>query len=266
MDVPWEVVYVVIFAPAVMLGANFMFGSCAVADALELRTDNMEKRPSWRHRTIGRCSLTGVVVCTAWQYWECLFALRWFEHENSASCNPVYAVYFAVDSMSAWAAGFNTRDELRDERRCTNWEISYLSSVSTMVLLLWYCVTSSPHAQVAGPHTSYCRKCMSHVRHMDHHCYFLHNCVGESNRNAFVMLVAAVGIVAVHVLVRCPLSFVVDTWHSSLGYLVTLIVLIGSTCLGVFQLLLLWKGLTTVQFLKRVKGKAWLWALRDLCC
>jgi hypothetical protein len=264
MDMSWEVLYWILCAPGILLAANFMFGSCTVADALEQRVAGAAKAHD-RHRTIGRCSLIGVIVCTAWQYWECQFVLRHWNDDGTLRCNPVHAAYATVDGLSGWLAGVPaTSSSVSQLWDCRPWEASYLLSLCVMMYFLWFCVTSSSQVGAAGPTTSYCRKCASHVLEMDHHCYFLHNCVGAKNREHFLALVISIGVVALHVLAKCSLAFVFSTWHSTLGYLVTIIVLVGALFLGVFQTLLLRKGLTTVQFLKQTKELTWLQAAISL--
>lgn len=264
MDISWEALYIIICAPALLLAANFMFGSCTVADALEQRVDGMKSAHS-KHRTIGRCSLVGVLACTAWQYWECQFVIRiWEGTDDILRCNPVSAAYATIDAVSGALAGAPQISTAPDWWDCSRWELSYLSSLSVMLYLLWFCVTSNSQVRCASPATSFCSKCMSHVLEMDHHCYFLHNCVGAKNRIQFLALVTFVGVVALHVFARCPLAFVFSTWHSLLGYLVTIVVFCGALCLGTFQALLLRKGLTTVQFLKQTRHKSWLRAIVSL--
>lgn len=264
MDVSWTMLYVIVCAPGVLLLANFTFGSCTIAEGLEYR---VEGKPTARreHRVVGRCALVGVLLCTAWQYWECMFALRWWEGREALMCNPILAAYLLVDLASGWLVGAPERGTTWGSvLQCTEWEVSYLVTLAAVVVLMWRCVVMRSHVAAPGPHTSFCRKCMCHVQDMDHHCYFLHNCIGQKNRVAFVQLMISTCTLAGLVLARCPLGFVAHSLRSIVGYLTTLIIFCGTLCLGVLQVALLRKGMTTIQFLKQRRKDSWLRSMLDL--
>uniref|UniRef100_A0A8C4R789 Palmitoyltransferase n=1 Tax=Eptatretus burgeri TaxID=7764 RepID=A0A8C4R789_EPTBU len=54
-------------------------------------------------------------------------------------------------------------------------------------------------------HCSVCRRC---IRHMDHHCPWVNNCVGESNQKYFVLFTLYISLVSLHTLGLVAMHFV----------------------------------------------------------
>ena len=246
----WPAVYALMLLPLAGMAANFAFGRCGVAEALETR-QGMDLKGA-RGRTRGRVSLVVVFVCFLWQ----LHALYVVSTKPGAAPLPVWATFGPSTAFFL----FFTRS-----------------------------VTARPHAvpgKVAAAGGSLCSKCGVRVPGMDHHCFWIHNCVGAHNRLSFVattvsgMLSACLclGLGAEHVV--AAIDGAGETWRTVLdgdgdaaeleatvlgaawsveiilGWAVSLAAALGCGWLSGHQLWLLARGETTLGRLKAETRKS----------
>jgi hypothetical protein len=153
----WPAVYALICLPAVLMAANFVFGRCGVAEAIESREPQpnaVASVPPRRAVIRGRLSLVGVAVAFIWQLDVLLHILAEWSLPWSALCLTPSAVF----------------------------ALAYIPAVLCRPMA----------RQPSNGHTvSRCRKCARDVVEMDHHCFWIHNCVGAHNRLSFVAAVCA---------------------------------------------------------------------------
>ena len=169
-----------------LLCANFVFGSCSLDEELIARRQTV----TVNHHASRRGKLTVVAVYFSifaqvyvymWRYRVVWLNAPW------EACNWLAGGFFAVDNISAILLGNPTR------------RIAVLDGCdagTVGVQVLWLCfavqhvwlVLSVPQSRRPSLRSSRCSKCCMHVDGMDHHCYFVHNCIGDRNIAAFLRL------------------------------------------------------------------------------
>jgi hypothetical protein len=258
----WPLVWTIILLPAFLLCANFVFGSCSLDEELNSRRsiDTVNRRANIR----GKLTVVGVYASLVWQIYVYLWRFR-FEWEGRAwsECNWIAGAFLTVDNISALLLGNPTR------------RISFLDGCDTHAValqLLWMIFVaqhllllfSVPQSRRPSIRSSLCSKCCSHIDGMDHHCYFVHNCIGDRNLKGFVRLLMISFCLSSFLLWFTRfwvLSILSDVWEASL-WLSHDFFVVGGGCLAAgvsaaasLRLLLhQWRlsrsGLTNIEHLK----------------
>jgi hypothetical protein len=254
----WTAVYIVAALPLLVLSLNFMFGDCVVSSHLERTRQGLHAAAMRR----GRMTLVAVAGAVAWQYHSYMHRFRALYFSRSPSeCNPALWLYLAADSIAARLVG----DPVQSwpSGGCTALDMLYLSLVASLVLSLAMSALVSPHSTRRAATTSFCSKCLCDVQEMDHHCYFVHNCIGRANRWWFVSALASTSATSIF-LVLSSFQWILShpqPWRIAdliLGEAVAALSAVGSSFLLAFQLLLLRRQWTTIIFLKDVRRRG-LW-------
>ncbi|KAG5477885.1 hypothetical protein LSCM1_05187 [Leishmania martiniquensis] len=249
----WGAVYAALFLPAALLLANFVLGKCFVSEALCRAQHASRSVHSWS-RILGRAHIAVVTLSFAWQYYAVMFVARTKTGGNSdpRACN---ALFFAWDLAGhlPYLRGVQWSLLLQ----CCTSDAAYLVLFGVFAFFYASCVFSVPQVTTCGAGaeeddaTFYCRRCGTYVHQMDHHCYFIGNCVGERNRRLFVCcLVAGVANLS-YLLYNYALWAMM---HSDVITHIGAVLAIGFDVylagLLAFQILLLRRGWTTREFLR----------------
>ena len=193
----WPFIYCLMFGPLVLMLANFVFGDCTITAMLEEgRGDSPKPR---RGVLKGRIATLAVHVAIWWQYHvrhgarPLLFGHR---------CDVITAV---VDSVLGYT--YVMADDVLPLEDCSFAGVDgvYYASLVTLVASLLVATLTRPAATThTAPQRSKlpihdyhsCSKCAKAVvPGMDHHCYFIHNCVGDHNIAAFyLVMISWVGV------------------------------------------------------------------------
>lgn len=179
----WGAVYTAMFLPAVLMLANFVFGSCFISKAITQRQGGGAAGNHTLPRLVGRSAIALILVSFGWQYYVYMFLARPSMGRREVwECNPLYFAWNVADSLPSLAS-------LRvwDLFMCTWDEVMYLTTFGSFLVTYLICVFSVPQVHVSSQNAecSFCRKCGSSVLGMDHHCYLIGNCVGRLNRTLF---------------------------------------------------------------------------------
>ncbi|KAG5503569.1 hypothetical protein JKF63_05709 [Porcisia hertigi] len=250
----WGAVYAALFLPAILMLANFVFGKCLLSEAL-CRAQQIPHSVHTRSHIIGRAHVVLVTLSFTWQYCVVMFVARTKAGGNSdaRACNPLFSLWDLIDNLPYLG---NVQWSLLVQCCCS--DVTYHLLVALFAVFYASCVFSAPqvtpHSPAAEGHDSisYCRRCGTHIYQMDHHCYFIANCVGGRNRRLFLCcLVTGVA----------NLSYILHKyalWALAHGDALTSV---GAVLAGVsdifligllgFQMLLMWRGWTTREFLCR---------------
>lgn len=246
----WEFVCFVAAAPLALLLLNFMFGECSVAASIETNRASS----SLRSKRIGRVTVTAIAACLVWQFIEYTIAFRWWQQRDILECNPAVLLFALVDWCSSRLVGVDS--ELFDAAtaaslRCTYCDVVYYM-LSFAFCTAWVeCVLSTPQLSQGNAKSSKCSKCNAHVEGMDHHCYFIHNCVGSANRGRYLMMMSSCCLLCMFLGWQCY-EFVLSSrsWADILALAFTCVCGVGSLLLALLQVLLIRRGLTTIGVLK----------------
>lgn len=253
----WGAVYTALFLPALLMLANFVFGKCFVSEALTRAQHAPHAVHTWP-RVAGRAHVALVTLSFVWQYYVVMFVAR--THAGGVNdvhaCNPLSFVWDVVDGLP-WVANARVGRLLQ----CQPCDIAYLTSVIAFAVLYVSCVFSVPqlsHRAPAGAgvsreaeSVSHCRKCDADVLQMDHHCYFICNCVGVRNRRLFVACLFS-GVLNLSFLLYHYLVWVLTEGDAltNFGALLVLVFDAFLAALLCFQVLLWRRGWSTKDFLK----------------
>ncbi|KAK7198932.1 zinc-finger multi-pass transmembrane protein [Novymonas esmeraldas] len=244
----WGAVYAALFMPALLMLANFVFGRCFVSEAM-CRAQHAPQATHTRSRILGRAHVALVALSFAWQYYVVMFVARTKTGGSTdiRTCNPAFSVWDMVDNLP------DVRGvQLTLLSRCRPSDVAYLVLVSLFAFFYASCVFSVPQMADGRADAAYCRRCGAHIHRMDHHCYFIGNCVGESNRRLFLCcLVTGVVNLSYLLYMYALWVFVHGDALTNLGAL--LVILFDAFLLGLlaFQLLLSRRGWTTREFVRR---------------
>ncbi|KPA79363.1 zinc-finger multi-pass transmembrane protein [Leptomonas pyrrhocoris] len=255
----WGAVYVALFLPAILMLANFVFGRCFVSEALS-RAQHAPQSVHTRSRIVGRAHVAVVALSFAWQFYVVMFVARLHVvggSDNVHACNPAFFVWDVVDSLP-WEGSARTDLLLQ----CSASDIAYLTSVTLFAILYASCVFSVPQLSHSEPvpkeaaaetivAVSHCRKCGADIFQMDHHCYFICNCVGKRNWLTFILCLIA-GVVNLSYLLCNYLVWVLTEGDAltNLGALLVVVCDVFLVALLCFQVLLWRRGWSTKEFLK----------------
>lgn len=252
----WGAVYVALFLPAILMLTNFVFGKCFVSEALS-RAQHAPQAAHTRARVLGRAHVALVTLTFVWQYYVVMFVARPHVGGNgdTRACNPAFAVWDVVDALP-WVEAARVGLLLH----CDVSDLVYLTSVALFAFLYVSCVFSVPQLSrddgsgaTGGvpPAVSHCRKCEADILAMDHHCYFICNCVGERNRRRFLLCLVS-GVVNLSYLLYRYLVWVLMEGDALTNVGAVLVVAFDgflAALLG-FQVLLWRRGWSTKEFLK----------------
>jgi hypothetical protein len=251
MDEPfyqsWGFVYALVAAPMMLMGVNFIFGRCTMAEAMDHRVEGTEM--SIHARRMGKAAFVGVVACFVWQLIVYGVTFRLWSGRPVSDCSFAYTMYWCVDWCSSLLTGTVAPSDA-PTLQCTPLDVTHGVGCMSFVYLFVRCLASIPQQKRKSVGCSYCSKCGAWVDGMDHHCYLLHNCVGKVNRFTFVRLVASCSLLAAVEVMECREFALSGSLVAGVSYAAAIVALIGSGGLLGFQLLLLRKGLTTLSFLK----------------
>lgn len=255
----WGAVYTALFLPALLLLANFVFGRCFVSEAM----CNAQHAPQAVHtasRVIGRAHVVLIALSFVWQYHVVMFVARAAVGGNPdvRACNPAYFVWSVVDALPSLP-----RAPVAELLRCDLADGIYLTLVTLFAVSYAACVFSVPQANPSVAlgadkqvgvqwDASYCRRCGTHVRGMDHHCYFIGNCVGAANRRLFLVCLAA-GVANLSYLLRTYGLWVLLHGGIATNAGAVLVAAFDAFLLVllVYQALLQRRGWTTREFVRR---------------
>ncbi|RXK35019.1 hypothetical protein M231_07722 [Tremella mesenterica] len=136
-----------------------------------------------------------------------------------------------------------------------------------------YCETCKSYRP---PRSSHCRLCGNCVDGIDHHCSYIHTCVGKRNYLSFFSLLIFSAISAIYVVVFSAIHFALLCHHdhisfgralkespgAAVSFLLGLVVLPGVLFLVGYHLRLIIHGITTVEQLRANTSKS-LFSLRN---
>lgn len=187
----WEGVYVMVSLPAVLMLMNFACGSCFISEVLSAEQHSIHSVHT-RHRILGRTCVALITASFAWQFYTVMFVARQVADPklNPRACNLAYFIWDTVDALPIFS-----RAPLMLLLKCSYRDTSYLLFVSSFFFFYIQCVFSVPqinaaqitsHAPEMRKKVHFCRKCGAYTYLMDHHCYFICNCVGEKNMTLFI--------------------------------------------------------------------------------
>ena len=267
----WLLVYAVIALPALVLCANFVFGSCGVDEELNRRR-SLGVVNLWAARR-GKITVVLVYLSLVWQYYVymCLFRRETMSELKSwTHCNVVANTFLIIDNLSALMLGNPTHDMAASWGSCDGQDVAVQALWAIFVAQHISLVFSVPQSERPSLRSSRCSKCLMHVDGMDHHCYFVHNCIGERNMQSFVWLLMIVCLLASFLLWSThswALSKLDAAWaqeenglwrwasHDVLfvggGFLGAAVCALGSGKLLLDQVWLSRRGLTRIQHLKQ---------------
>ena len=152
----WPAVYGVIALPGLLMATNFIFGRCGVAAAIE--GDDL---PRGRRDTLGRLTVLATHASIWWQL------------------HCVQCVLLEPCSRGVWLP------------------LAHCMLTSAAICLHTFAAIAKPASTRAGDaEVSFCRRCQRDVPGRDHHCPFLHTCVGGHNRVAYVALLVVTAALA----------------------------------------------------------------------
>lgn len=256
----WGAVYAALFMPAVMMLGNFVFGQCFVSEAIGA-AQHTDASLHTRYRIIGRGFVAVTTLLLTWEYYVYFFASRRTikagrPDVTAAQCNPLYVVWDLVDCLPFELARLRPRYAID----CA-WNdlvfLSLFSGFAATYLMAVFSVPQVPAPDAAAPLTgtapvaSYCCKCAAHVEGMCHHCHLVGNCVGVRNRALYITcLVLGVGNLAFLLHWCGSWAFWQQAVTIHLGLMLVLMALTLLSLLLAFQLLLLARGVTTIEVLK----------------
>lgn len=154
----WPAVIILCCLPGLLMLRNFLFGNCDVAVALDRRHGGSAPSGS---KLRGRAQLAACMVAFLWQVHAAM---------TMTLQRP--------GSPDFWVAA------------------SFVTLMNIWVFVAWQVAIWTPPISV-GSDLSSCSKCGVKVRHMDHHCFWINNCVGEHNYTSFVSFLAAVMVASI---------------------------------------------------------------------
>ena len=301
----WTAVYIAILGPAVMLLANFVFGNCTVAAWLEQshgmasREHRNDKQSFWTSNRIGRATVAAGLISALWQrhvffyyYKPYRRATLGVRHDCDVLWDTLSYMSNALRREGQPASSFASY--LFADESCTVVDLVYHLSLLSFVVAFLLSAIISPQEKVAEEERSskastklpqqtgernesrsshFCSRCGTRVNGMDHHCYFVHNCIGTANRMYFIVLLISVTVLSSCLVSECTewvvrrvfvgamlqydskapcVSFVAAS-QICVGYIVLLVVLVGVGILLPWHLLLVTCGYTQVGLLKSLK-------------
>lgn len=253
LKIGMDVFYLFLLAPVGLLGLNFVFGHCSVANSLDCK---LGPQASTRR---GKLLLALVLTAFVWQLTEYQFAFRQYAGRTVSQCNVLYFCWFAADAVSSYLMDIPALPPshlLNELLTCTACDLVY-GTACCLFLLLFFMTSTAVVQHAAAPlhagGASHCSKCNAWVVGMDHHCYFVHNCIGHGNRYFFVGFLGAAGFLAAFLLVRCADWYLSPDapYRVAAGALLTAVVCVGAWLMWMWQLLLIRRSTTTIAFLKR---------------
>ncbi|KAG5478122.1 hypothetical protein LSCM4_05522 [Leishmania orientalis] len=250
----WGAVYTALFLPAILLLINFVFGNCFVSEAMCRAQQASQSVHSWS-RIIGRAHVAVVTLSFGWQYYVVMFVARANTGGNAdaRACNPLFFAWDVVDHLP-YLRGMQWPLLVQ----CGSSDAAYLVLVGLFAFFYASCVFSVPQVTTLGAtaegHSviSYCRRCGTHVHQMDHHCYFIGNCVGGRNKRLFVCCLVT-GVANLSYLLYEYALWALAQSDAVTHAGATLVIVFDVYLVGLlaFQLLLLRRGWTTREFLRR---------------
>ncbi|CAH0746907.1 unnamed protein product [Bemisia tabaci] len=127
------------------------------------------------------------------------------------------------------------------------------------------------------PRAHHCRICKRCIRHMDHHCPWINNCVGERNQQYFVQFLMYVGVLSLYAIVLVAFSWIKECTYCSeeisikqTRILHCVILVMESTLFGIFVTAILYdqleaiaKNQTTIEQLQ--SGSSSSYSMRRMC-
>ncbi|GET89083.1 zinc-finger multi-pass transmembrane protein [Leishmania tarentolae] len=250
----WGAVYLALFLPAILMFTNFVFGNCCVSEAM-CRSQNAPQSVHTRSRIVGRAHIALVTLSFVWQYYVVMFVARTKTggNDDARACNPFFFLWDLVDHLP-YMRGF----QLSLLTQCWSSDVVYLVLVGLFAFFYASCVFSVPQVVScsAAPDghdgISYCRRCNSNIHKMDHHCYFIGNCIGESNKRVFLCcLVSGVANLSYLLYKYALWALVHGDGITRIGAILVFVFDIFLTALVGLQVFLLQHGLTTKEFLRR---------------
>lgn len=183
-------VYTAIFSPLLFLLLNFIFGSCFLSDALHtIQTGTAIGNNQSKAHRFGRLCVILVVLSFAAQYYVYFHVAHSSWNGECFQCSPVDCTLdlicsgFGFGEVSArWSSWVSCRTE----------DLVFLS-LWFMLLAMYIRVVCSSSCSTNMTETprarfSFCRYCQVHIEEMDHHCFFLSNCIGAKNKKSFLLL------------------------------------------------------------------------------
>jgi hypothetical protein len=254
----WGAVYAALFLPAILMLGNFVFGKCFVSEALS-QAQHAPHSTHARSRVIGRAYVAVVMLTFVWQYYVVMFVARTHVggNDDAHACNPAYFVWDVVDSLPRIS---EARIDLL--LQCRTSDVVYLASVTLFAFLYVSSVFSVPQIPRGGIDSgdpggagatavSHCRKCGADILEMDHHCYFICNCVGKRNKRLFVLCLVA-GAMNLSYLLYTYLVWVLTEGDALTNVGALLVVVFDDFLIALlcFQILLWRRGWSTKEFLK----------------
>lgn len=249
----WGAVYAALFLPALLMLANFVFGKCFVSEALT-RAQHAPHAVHARSRVVGRAYVALVTLSFAWQYYVVMFVARVAAGGVSdvGACNPAFFAWEVVDALP-WVRSVPVRSLFQ----CRPSDLVYLGSVAVFAVLYASCVFSVPQLSRRAPPdaekavVSHCRRCDADIYAMDHHCYFICNCVGKRNKRLFLLCLVS-GVVNLSYLLYNYLVWVMTKGDAVTNVGALLVVMFDGFLVALlgFQLLLWRRGWSTRDFLK----------------
>ncbi|CAM42410.1 zinc-finger multi-pass transmembrane protein [Leishmania braziliensis MHOM/BR/75/M2904] len=250
----WGAVYIALLLPAILMLVNFVFGKCFVSEAM-CRARHTPQSVHTRSRILGRAYVALVTLSFAWQYYVVMFVVRTQTDGNAdvRACNPLFFVWDLIDHLP-YLRGM----QLSLLVQCCSSDVTYLVLVGLFAFFYASCVFSVPQATPGSAAAegqdviSYCRRCGTHVHQMDHHCYFIGNCVGERNRRLFLCcLVAGVANLSYLLYKYALWVFAHGDAVTNVGAILVMVFDVFLAGLLGFQVLVLRRGWTTREFLRR---------------
>ncbi|AYU79321.1 zinc-finger multi-pass transmembrane protein [Leishmania donovani] len=250
----WGAVYAALFLPAILMLGNFVFGKCFVSEAMCM-SQHAPQSVHTRSRILGRAHVALVTLSFAWQYYIVMFVARTKTGGNAdaRACNPLFFVWDLVDHLP-YLRGV----QLSLLVQCHSSDVAYLVLVGLFALFYASCVFSVPQvisrSASAEGHDgiSYCRRCGSHIKQMDHHCYFIGNCVGDRNRRLFLCcLVTGVANLSYLLYKYALWTLAHGDAITNFGAILVFVFDVFLTALLGFQMFVLRRGWTTREFLRR---------------
>jgi hypothetical protein len=200
-------------------------------------------------------------------YYAFLYFLLW----NDLSAKIILTFFFTVFAvLSAVSVAYTCAIDPADDVLCAPAKIPDRTDEQI------YCYLCEIHVHSSSKHCRYCDKC---VKRFDHHCKWLNTCIGEKNYVYFLAIVLFVFLLTVESF-GLSLAFMIESFASphqfhvrvlenrrfehflgseisllalqfilvfSVGILLILLLMLIQ--LGGFHIMLLWRGLTTYDFI-----------------